>query len=137
MLTYYQATADQALAFPAATGQVEADVVIVGGGFAGLGSAISLQERGARGERAEEGAARGEAKIALGGTVRYGIRVRSEIGAVPGHELPRCSPGARGGGPVRGRGAMLAELFRGGTPKHRRPPPAAMAAPGGWLEKAQ
>lgn len=49
LLTYYQSTADQALAFPAVTGQVEADVVIVGGGYAGLGTAISLQERGAPG----------------------------------------------------------------------------------------
>ena len=49
MLTYYQSTADPALAFPAAASQLEADVVIVGGGYAGLGTAMSLQERGAKG----------------------------------------------------------------------------------------
>lgn len=48
MLTYYQSTADRPLAFPAASGHMEADVVIIGGGYAGLSTAMSLVERGAR-----------------------------------------------------------------------------------------
>jgi len=48
MLTYYQSTADPSLAFPALVGQVEVDVVIVGGGYAGLATAMSLLERGAK-----------------------------------------------------------------------------------------
>lgn len=48
MRTYYQSTADQSLAFSAASGQVETDVVIIGGGYAGLATAMSLVERRAR-----------------------------------------------------------------------------------------
>ena len=50
MPTFYQQTVepvDPALRFPALSGSAEADVAIVGGGFAGLGTALSLVERGA------------------------------------------------------------------------------------------
>lgn len=46
MDTYYQATADPHLRFPALADSVEADCVIVGGGFAGLATALSLVEHG-------------------------------------------------------------------------------------------
>lgn len=46
-LSYYRATADHA-AWPALQGVVEADVCIIGGGFAGLATAMSLMERGQR-----------------------------------------------------------------------------------------
>jgi glycine/D-amino acid oxidase-like deaminating enzyme len=49
MQTYYQATADPGLCFAPAQGSQEADIVIIGGGYAGLATAISLMERGARG----------------------------------------------------------------------------------------
>ena len=45
--TFYQSTADARLRFPALAGEVEAERVIVGGGFAGLATALSLLERGA------------------------------------------------------------------------------------------
>jgi len=45
-LTYYQATADSA-AYPPLQGEAQADVCIVGAGFAGLNTALSLLERGA------------------------------------------------------------------------------------------
>lgn len=45
-LTYYQATADSA-AYPPLQGGATADVCIVGAGFAGLNTALSLLERGA------------------------------------------------------------------------------------------
>ncbi len=44
--TYYQATTDAAADYPAARGNIEADVVVVGGGFAGLATAMGLLERG-------------------------------------------------------------------------------------------
>ena len=44
--TYYQATADATLRFEPARGDLQADVVVVGGGFAGLATAMGLLERG-------------------------------------------------------------------------------------------
>ena len=49
MQTYYQASADTGLRFAPALGQLDAEVVIVGGGFAGLATAFGLMERGVRG----------------------------------------------------------------------------------------
>ena len=49
MQTYYQATADPGLRFAPAQGPQEADIVIIGAGYAGLATAISLMERGVRG----------------------------------------------------------------------------------------
>jgi glycine/D-amino acid oxidase-like deaminating enzyme len=46
--TFYEATADPQLRFAALTGQAEEDRVIVGGGFAGLATALSLLEHGVR-----------------------------------------------------------------------------------------
>ena len=48
MQTYYQATAERQLRFAPASAALEADVVIIGGGFAGLATALGLMERGAR-----------------------------------------------------------------------------------------
>lgn len=47
-LTYYEASAGPALQLPPLRGREEADVGIVGGGFAGLGTAMGLLERGRR-----------------------------------------------------------------------------------------
>ncbi|MGY4533525.1 gamma-glutamylputrescine oxidase [Pseudomonas sp. TE3786] len=44
--SYYAATANRQLSYPALTGDVSADVCIVGGGFSGLNTAIELAERG-------------------------------------------------------------------------------------------
>ncbi|MFT3806147.1 NAD(P)/FAD-dependent oxidoreductase [Arenimonas sp.] len=46
---YYVATATAARAFPELAGTREAEVCIVGGGFAGLNTALGLAERGVRG----------------------------------------------------------------------------------------
>ena len=48
MQTYYQVTAERQLRFAPASAALEADVVIIGGGFAGLATALGLMERGAR-----------------------------------------------------------------------------------------
>lgn len=48
MQTFYEATADPTLRFKSLQGQADADIVIIGGGFAGLSTAISLLERGTR-----------------------------------------------------------------------------------------
>jgi gamma-glutamylputrescine oxidase len=44
--SWYAATADADLNFPALEGEAEADVCIVGGGYTGLSSAIHLREKG-------------------------------------------------------------------------------------------
>ncbi|SFV17220.1 gamma-glutamylputrescine oxidase [Pseudoduganella namucuonensis] len=46
-LSYYRATAGGA-SWPALDGDVEADICVIGGGFAGLATAMSLMERGQR-----------------------------------------------------------------------------------------
>jgi gamma-glutamylputrescine oxidase len=48
MPTYYHATIDPALRFAPLAGRTDADIVIIGGGFAGLATAFSLMERGVR-----------------------------------------------------------------------------------------
>ncbi len=48
MPTFYHATADTSLRFAPLAGRHDARIVIVGGGFAGLGTAMSLLERGVR-----------------------------------------------------------------------------------------
>ena len=47
--SYYEARAAAMPAYPALTGQIEAEVVIVGGGYAGLTTALGLAERGQHG----------------------------------------------------------------------------------------
>lgn len=44
--SWYAASANQQLSFPALQGEVEADICIVGGGYTGLSSAIHLREKG-------------------------------------------------------------------------------------------
>jgi gamma-glutamylputrescine oxidase len=44
--SYYQASANQTLSFPALQGDVTADVVVIGGGYTGLSAALELAEAG-------------------------------------------------------------------------------------------
>ncbi len=44
--SYYEASVLRPPAAPALTGRLQADVLVVGGGFAGLSSALALAERG-------------------------------------------------------------------------------------------
>jgi gamma-glutamylputrescine oxidase len=44
--SYYQASANQSLSYPALRGDVTADVVVVGGGYTGLSAALELAEAG-------------------------------------------------------------------------------------------
>ncbi len=46
MPSFYHATADKTLRFPALTANADTQVTIIGGGFAGLATAMSLVERG-------------------------------------------------------------------------------------------
>ena len=48
MKTFYQETGDRALRFPPLASDAEVDTAIVGGGFAGLATALSLVEHGER-----------------------------------------------------------------------------------------
>ena len=49
MNTFYKDTADRQLRYPPLSQAAEADTVIIGGGFAGLGTALSLAEHGQTG----------------------------------------------------------------------------------------
>ncbi|MEH6453898.1 MAG: FAD-dependent oxidoreductase, partial [Psychromonas sp.] len=44
--TYYEATKKYNLSFPRLTEDLEADVVIIGGGFTGINTALELAEKG-------------------------------------------------------------------------------------------
>ena len=44
--SYYTATLNEETDFPTLQGQVSVDVVIIGGGFTGVASAVELAERG-------------------------------------------------------------------------------------------
>ncbi|GGZ05211.1 NAD(P)/FAD-dependent oxidoreductase [Pseudoduganella plicata] len=70
-LTYYQATADNA-AWPPLQGDTTADVCIVGAGFAGLGTALSLLERGAAGTVVLEAATVGHGASGRNGGFVFG-----------------------------------------------------------------
>ncbi|MBX9816925.1 MAG: FAD-dependent oxidoreductase, partial [Burkholderiaceae bacterium] len=44
--SYYEASVERPAGLPPLQGEVRADVLVVGGGFAGLSSAIALAQRG-------------------------------------------------------------------------------------------
>ena len=44
--SYYAATTNQTVAFPVLQGDVRVDVCVVGGGFTGVATALTLAERG-------------------------------------------------------------------------------------------
>ncbi|MCC7251643.1 FAD-dependent oxidoreductase, partial [Hyphomicrobium sp.] len=44
--SYYAATANDDTRYPSLKGTVKADVCVVGGGFSGIATALSLAERG-------------------------------------------------------------------------------------------
>jgi glycine/D-amino acid oxidase-like deaminating enzyme len=46
--SYYAASANETAGFPALEGEIDVDVVIIGGGFTGINSALELCERGLR-----------------------------------------------------------------------------------------
>ncbi|MDS9470032.1 FAD-binding oxidoreductase [Paracoccus sp. MBLB3053] len=46
--SYYAATANQYAPFPRLAGEIDADVVVIGGGFTGVNSALELADRGFR-----------------------------------------------------------------------------------------
>ncbi|HVJ76564.1 MAG TPA: FAD-binding oxidoreductase, partial [Hyphomicrobium sp.] len=46
ILSYYTATANERTRYPALEGTVKADVCVVGGGFSGVATALTMAERG-------------------------------------------------------------------------------------------
>ncbi|CDG87062.1 putative oxidoreductase with FAD/NAD(P)-binding domain [Xenorhabdus bovienii str. feltiae Florida] len=79
-LTYYAATKKYDLRFPTLTEDLDVDVVIIGGGFSGVNTALELAEKGITNIAILEGRTLG-----YGGTGRNGGQVMAGIG----HDLDR------------------------------------------------
>lgn len=73
--TYYTATRKYELSFPSLEGDVDADVVIVGGGFSGMHTALELAEKGVSNTVVLEAR-----YLGYGGTGRNGGQVMAGIG---------------------------------------------------------
>jgi gamma-glutamylputrescine oxidase len=78
--SYYSATLNEETAYPTLQGQVSVDVVIIGGGFTGVASAVELAERGLKVAIVEAN------KIGWGATGRNGGQV---TGSLSGDEAMR------------------------------------------------
>lgn len=73
--TYYTATKKYDLAFPMLEDDIDADVVIIGGGFSGINTALELAEQGVTNVVVIEGR-----YLGFGGTSRNGGQVMAGIG---------------------------------------------------------
>src|SRR3989338_10974859 len=77
--TYYTATKKYDLSFPSLEADIEADVVVIGGGFSGINTALELAEQGITNIVVLEGR-----YLGFGGTGRNGGQIMAGIGHDPG-----------------------------------------------------
>ncbi|WP_322977572.1 FAD-binding oxidoreductase [Pseudomonas sp. C11] len=78
--TYYTATKKYDLSFPSLEADIEADVVVIGGGFSGINTALELAEKGITNIVVLEGR-----YLGFGGTGRNGGQIMAGIG----HDLEK------------------------------------------------
>ena len=78
--TYYTATKKYNLSFPTLDADIEADVVVIGGGFSGINTALELAEKGITNIVVLEGR-----YLGFGGTGRNGGQIMAGIG----HDLDK------------------------------------------------
>lgn len=78
--TYYTATKKYNLSFPSLEEDIDADVVIIGGGFSGINTALELAEKGITNIVVLEGR-----YLGFGGTGRNGGQIMAGIG----HDLEK------------------------------------------------
>ncbi len=115
--SYYAATAGDRTRFPKAQGAMQADVCVVGGGFSGVASALTLAERGLKVVLLEQNRIGWGASGRNGGQMIAGIsgehNIERQLGA-QGRELLRA---------IRYRGHEIIEgrVAKYGTDRHSLP----------------
>jgi gamma-glutamylputrescine oxidase len=121
--SYYAATANDATRYPALTGAVKADVCVIGGGFSGIATALTLAERGHSVVLVEAN------RIGWGASGRNGGQM---IGGISGEEAIKSQLGDAGRKLVRDIRYRGHEIIEGRIAKYD----IACDLKSGWMEVA-